>query len=80
MVDTDGASLTTQDIPGSEQDELSKLRGGHVAQVDEKFRLKIPADFKRQFDEVSWCKQFYVSRVKTAKGREIYPTERVAEA
>ena len=62
---------TTQDIPGSEQDELSKFRGGHVAQVDDKFRLKIPADFKRQFDEFHG-NRFYVTS-KDGKRALIYP-------
>jgi MraZ protein len=62
---------TAQDISGSELDELSKFRGGHVAQVDEKFRLKIPADFKRQIDEFHGAK-FYVTS-KDGKRALIYP-------
>jgi MraZ protein len=62
---------TAHEISGSEQDDLSKLRGGHVAQVDEKFRLKIPADFKRQFDEF-YGERFYITS-KDGKRALIYP-------
>lgn len=52
---------TVAEISGSTPDELSKFRGGHLTQVDEKFRLKIPADFKRQIDEMYGPKFFVTS-------------------
>ncbi len=53
---------TTPEISASSSDDLSKFRGGFLTQVDDKFRLKIPADFKRQVDEMYGPKFFVTSR------------------
>jgi MraZ protein len=47
------------------------FRGNHPARVDEKGRLKLPAEFKRRVDEV-YGPQFYVTS-KDGKRAEIYP-------
>ncbi|ADV81985.1 division/cell wall cluster transcriptional repressor MraZ [Terriglobus saanensis] len=47
------------------------FRGNHPARVDEKGRLKLPADFKRRSDEV-YGPQFYITS-KDGKRAEIYP-------
>ncbi len=47
------------------------FRGNHPARVDEKGRLKMPADFKRRVDE-TYGNQFYVTS-KDGKRAEIYP-------
>jgi MraZ protein len=47
------------------------FRGSHVTQIDEKFRLKVPADFKRHIDEV-YGTQFFITS-KDGKRAEIFP-------
>lgn len=47
------------------------FRGNHPARVDEKGRLKLPAEFKRRVDEV-YGPQFYVTS-KDGQRAEIYP-------
>lgn len=47
------------------------FRGNHPARVDEKGRLKIPADFKGRVDEI-YDKRFYITS-KDGKRAEIYP-------
>ncbi len=47
------------------------FRGNHPARVDEKGRLKMPAEFKRRVDEV-YGGQFYITS-KDGKRAEIYP-------
>jgi MraZ protein len=47
------------------------FRGNHPARVDEKGRLKLPAEFKRRVDE-SYGPQFYITS-KDGKRAEIYP-------
>ncbi len=47
------------------------FRGNHPARVDEKGRLKMPADFKRRVDE-TYGNQFYVTS-KDGRRAEIYP-------
>jgi MraZ protein len=47
------------------------FRGNHTARVDEKGRLKLPAEFKRRVDEV-YGPQFYITS-KDGKRAEIYP-------
>jgi hypothetical protein len=47
------------------------FRGNHPARVDEKGRLKIPADFKSRVDEI-YDKRFYITS-KDGKRAEIYP-------
>lgn len=57
------------------------FRGNHPARVDEKGRLKVPADFKRRVDELYGPKFFITSR--DGKRAEIYPMkewEKVEEA
>ena len=49
------------------------FRGNHPARVDEKGRLKLPADFKRFVDEVyGETTKFYITS-KDGKRAEIYP-------
>jgi MraZ protein len=47
------------------------FRGSYVTQIDEKFRLKVPADFKRIIDE-EYGTQFFVTS-KDGKRAEIFP-------
>jgi MraZ protein len=47
------------------------FRGNHPARVDEKGRLKVPAEFKRRVDEL-YGPQFYITS-KDGKRAEIYP-------
>jgi MraZ protein len=49
------------------------FRGNHPARVDEKGRLKLPAEFKRQIEE-SYGAQFYITS-KDGKVAEIYPLQ-----
>ena len=47
------------------------FRGSHITRVDEKGRLKLPADFKRQIDE-EYGGQFYITS-RDGETAEIYP-------
>ena len=47
------------------------FRSSHITRVDEKGRLKLPADFKRQIDE-EYGGQFYITS-RDGKTAEIYP-------
>lgn len=47
------------------------FRGNHPARVDDKGRLKLPAEFKRRVDEV-YGPQFYITS-KDGRRAEIYP-------
>jgi MraZ protein len=47
------------------------FRGNHPARVDEKGRLKVPADFKRRVDEL-YGPMFFITS-KDGKRAEIYP-------
>ena len=47
------------------------FRGNHPTRVDEKGRLKLPAEFKRRMDE-QYGPQFYITS-KDGKRAEIYP-------
>jgi len=47
------------------------FRGNHPTRVDEKGRLKMPADFKRRVDEL-YGPQFFITS-KDGKRAEIYP-------
>jgi len=49
------------------------FRGNHPTRVDEKGRLKVPAEFKRVIDE-KYSTQFYITSVDGKVG-EIYPFE-----
>lgn len=49
------------------------FRGNHPTRVDDKGRLKIPADFKRLIDE-NYGTQFYVTSTD-GKAAEIYPLQ-----
>src|SRR5437868_6913526 len=56
------------------------FRGNHPARVDEKGRLKVPAEFKRQVDE-KYGAEFYITS-RDGKVAESYPVEewrRIAE-
>lgn len=49
------------------------FRGNHPARVDEKGRLKVPAEFKRLVDE-RYGAEFYITS-RDGKVAEIYPVE-----
>lgn len=49
------------------------FRGNHPTRVDEKGRLKVPADFKRLIDE-KYGAQFYITSVDGQRA-QIYPFE-----
>lgn len=49
------------------------FRGNHPTRVDEKGRLKVPAEFKRVIDE-KYAARFYITS-KDGKVAEIYPLE-----
>jgi len=49
------------------------FRGNHPTRVDEKGRLKVPADFKRVCDE-KYGAQFYITSVD-GKVAQVYPFE-----
>jgi MraZ protein len=49
------------------------FRGNHPARVDEKGRLKIPAEFKRVIDE-KYGNQFYITSLD-GKVAQVYPFE-----
>src|SRR5579875_1320599 len=49
------------------------FRGNHPARVDEKGRLKLPAEFKRRIDE-QYGTQFYITS-KDGKAAEIHPLQ-----
>jgi transcriptional regulator MraZ len=50
------------------------FRGNHPTRVDEKGRLKVPAEFKRTIDEGYGGGQFYITS-RDGKVAEIYPFE-----
>jgi MraZ protein len=50
------------------------FRGNHPTRVDEKGRLKVPAEFKRTMDERYGGGQFYITS-RDGKVGEIYPFE-----
>ncbi len=49
------------------------FRGNNPTRIDDKGRLKLPADFKRQIDE-SYGTQFFITS-KDGKRAEIYPMQ-----
>ena len=49
------------------------FRGNHPTRVDEKGRLKVPAEFKRLIDE-KYSTQFYITS-RDGKVAEVYPFE-----
>ena len=51
------------------------FRGSHITRVDEKGRLKLPADFKRQIDE-EYGGQFYIT---SRDGKTAVPTSSLAK-
>jgi MraZ protein len=57
------------------------FRGNHPTRVDDKGRLKVPADFKRRVDEL-YGPQFFITS-KDGKRAELYPMkewERIEDA
>lgn len=50
------------------------FRGNYQTRMDEKGRLKVPADFKRELDERYGSAQFYVTS-RDGKVAEIHPME-----
>lgn len=53
------------------------FRGNHITRVDEKGRLKLPAEFKRQIDE-EYGGQFYITS-RDGKVAEIHPMRKWEE-
>ncbi len=53
--------------------ETKMFRGNHRTRVDEKGRLKVPADFKRVIDE-KYGTQFYITSLD-GKVAQVYPFE-----
>ena len=49
------------------------FRGNHPTRVDEKGRLKVPAEFKRVLDE-KYSQQFYITSFD-GKSAQMYPFE-----
>jgi MraZ protein len=49
------------------------FRGNHPTRIDEKGRLKVPADFKRELDE-KYGQRFYITS-RDGKIAELYPIE-----
>jgi MraZ protein len=49
------------------------FRGSHITRVDDKGRVKVPADFKREIDE-KYGAQFYITSTD-GKIAQIYPLE-----
>jgi MraZ protein len=49
------------------------FRGSYQAKVDEKGRLKIPIDFKREIDERYGSNHFYITSRHNGKDAEIFP-------
>src|SRR5256886_17512953 len=49
------------------------FRGNHPTRVDEKGRLKVPAEFKRVIDE-KYGQQFYITSLE-GKVAQVYPFE-----
>ena len=49
------------------------FRGNHQTRVDEKFRLKLPAEFKRRVDEI-YGPVFYITSLDS-KVAQLYPFE-----
>ena len=49
------------------------FRGNHPARVDDKGRLKVPAEFKRVLDE-KYGQQFYITSLD-GKSAQVYPFE-----
>ncbi len=52
---------------------MTMFRGNHPTRVDEKGRLKVPAEFKRVIDE-KYSSQFYITSLD-GKVAQIYPFE-----
>ena len=49
------------------------FRGCYPARVDEKGRLKIPVDFKREIDERYGSGKFYITSLNNGGNAEIFP-------
>jgi MraZ protein len=50
------------------------FRGNHPTRADEKGRLKVPANFKRELDERYSGNRFYITS-RDGKAAEVYPIE-----
>ena len=50
------------------------FRGNHPTRIDDKGRLKVPADFKREIEEKFSNQTFYVTSI-TGKDALVYPME-----
>jgi MraZ protein len=50
------------------------FRGNHPTRIDDKGRLKVPADFKREIEEKFTSQQFYVTSFDGKQAR-LYPME-----
>jgi len=50
------------------------FRGSYLTRIDDKFRMKVPAEYKRTIDEKYGPQQFYITS-RTGKDALIYPLE-----
>ena len=50
------------------------FRGNHLARIDDKGRLKLPADFKRRVDEVYRSNSFYITS-RDGERAQFYPMQ-----
>ena len=57
----------------SQKEQRTMFRGNHPTRVDEKGRLKVPAEFKRLIDE-KYGTQFYITSLD-GKVAQVYPFE-----
>lgn len=48
------------------------FRGSHLARIDEKFRMKVPAEYKRLVDETYQSQLFYITS-RDGKSAQVYP-------
>ena len=51
--------------------DIKNFLGNHQARVDDKFRLKLPAEFKRIVDEI-YGPEFYITS-ETGRRAQIFP-------
>jgi MraZ protein len=58
---------------GWQIEKLAMFRGNHPTRVDEKGRLKVPAEFKRVIDE-KYGQQFYITSLD-GRVAQVYPFE-----
>ena len=67
------AAVVAAKISGARNGQEHMFRGNHPTRVDEKGRLKVPAEFKRVIDE-KYGQQFYITSLD-GKVAQVYPFE-----